>query len=127
MRDLLDRLSFEVLFLPPLRERTGDIPLLANHFAGRMALELRHEEIPHFSEQAMAALENYDWPGNVRELKNLVERAVYRSDSPVISRIDFDPFRSPGIRQQIPAVRDTSCENRRAPLDDLLHPSLDPL
>jgi psp operon transcriptional activator len=43
----------------------------------------------------MDALEGYFWPGNVRELKNVVERAVYRSDSPLISDIDFDPFRSP--------------------------------
>jgi psp operon transcriptional activator len=94
-QDLLDRLSFEVLFLPPLRERKEDILLLANHFAARMAFELGREEIPQFSDEAIAALESYPWPGNVRELKNLVERAVYRSDSMLIEDIDFDPFRSP--------------------------------
>jgi psp operon transcriptional activator len=93
MRDLLDRISFEVLFLPPLRQRQGDIALLANHFAGRMALELGLSEMPRFSPEAMEALDRHDWPGNVRELKNLVERAVYRSDSPLITHIDFDPFR----------------------------------
>jgi psp operon transcriptional activator len=50
MRDLLDRLSFEVLFLPPLRKRLGDILLLANHFAGRMTLELGRKEMPQFSQ-----------------------------------------------------------------------------
>ncbi len=94
-QDLLDRLSFEVLFLPPLRERKEDILLLANHFAARMAFELGREEIPQFSDDAIAALESYSWPGNVRELKNLVERAVYRSDSALIADIIFDPFRSP--------------------------------
>ena len=94
-RDLLDRLSFEVLFLPPLRERTGDVMLLANHFAARMAHELGWEEVPQFSDPAIAALEKHDWPGNIRELKNVVERAVYRSPSPMIEMIDFDPFRSP--------------------------------
>ncbi len=94
-RDLLDRLSFEVLFLPPLRERKGDVLLLARHFAARMAFELGHEEIPQFSNEAQAALTRYSWPGNVRELKNLVERAVYRSDSSLITEIVFDPFRSP--------------------------------
>ncbi|UCH23974.1 MAG: phage shock protein operon transcriptional activator [Deltaproteobacteria bacterium] len=94
-RDLLDRLSFEVLFLPPLRDRKGDIPLLANHFAARMAFELGRQEIPRFSADAMAALEGYAWPGNVRELKNVVERAVYRSDSPQIMDINFNPFHSP--------------------------------
>jgi psp operon transcriptional activator len=94
-QDLLDRLSFDVLFLPPLRERKGDILLLANHFAGRMAFELGWEDIPQFNNEAIEALENYAWPGNVRELKNLVERAVYRSKSSLIREIEFDPFRSP--------------------------------
>ena len=95
--DLLDRLSFEILFLPPLRERKGDILLLANHFAARMAFELGRTEVPGFAEEAMAALERYSWPGNVRELKNVVERAVYRSGSALISDIVFDPFRSSAV------------------------------
>jgi len=94
-QDLLDRLSFEVLFLPPLSQREGDILLLANHFAGRMAFELGMEEIPYFSEEATQALENHLWPGNIRELKNVVERAVYRSDTPLIDEIIFQPFHSP--------------------------------
>ncbi len=94
-QDLLDRLSFEVLFLPPLRERKEDIFLLASHFAGRMALELGWDEIPAFSEEAVSALENHSWPGNIRELKNVVERAVYRSDAAAIAEIDFHPFHSP--------------------------------
>jgi psp operon transcriptional activator len=93
--DLLDRLSFEVLSLPPLRERRGDITLLAKHFAARMAFELDHEGAPEFTEEAIAALEGYPWPGNVRELKNVVERAVYQCDSSLIAEIVFDPFRSP--------------------------------
>ena len=94
-QDLLDRLSFEVLFAPPLRERNEDIMLLANHFAARMAFELGREEIPQFSEETIRELEGYAWFGNVRELKNVVERAVYRSDSLVITDIVFDPFVSP--------------------------------
>jgi len=94
-RDLLDRLSFEVLFLPPLRQRSGDILLLANHFAARMAFELEWQEVPEFTEEAIAALEEHSWPGNVRELKNVVERAVYLSDSAQITDIVFDPFQSP--------------------------------
>ena len=93
-RDLLDRLSFEVLNLPPLRLRRDDILLLADHFAARMAHELGREEVPEFSEEARASLEAYDWPGNVRELKNVVERAVYRAAGPVISEIQFNPFLS---------------------------------
>jgi psp operon transcriptional activator len=93
-RDLLDRISFEVLFLPPLRARKGDILLLANHFAARMGFELGRSKIPRFSDEAVEALETYPWPGNVRELKNVVERAVYRSDSSVLKRIEFNPFYS---------------------------------
>lgn len=113
-QDLLDRLSFDVLFLPPLRERIGDILLLANNFAGRMAFELGREEIPRFSEEAMAALENYAWPGNVRELKNLVERAVYRSNSSVITDIEFDPFRSPYGESPIPSREVFERDSQRA-------------
>lgn len=94
-QDLLDRLSFEVLFLPPLRERQDDIMLLAHHFAGRMAVELGWNEIPRFSPGAEEALQSYPWPGNVRELKNVVERAVYRADALIVSEIVFDPFQSP--------------------------------
>jgi psp operon transcriptional activator len=121
-RDLLDRLSFEVLFLPPLRERKEDIMLLANHFASRMAFELGRRDIPGFSNEAMAALENYDWPGNVRELKNLVERAVYRSASTVISDINFDPFSSPYVPEKNDvAVEDAEEEpvKRSSIFDDL--------
>jgi psp operon transcriptional activator len=95
-RDLLDRLSFEVLYLPPLRERKEDIALLANHFAVRMAHELDREEVPRFSDDALRALQDYTWPGNVRELKNVVERAVYRFDSSLITEIIFNPFQRNG-------------------------------
>jgi psp operon transcriptional activator len=98
--DLLDRLSFEVLFLPPLRERKEDIFLLAAHFAGRMALELGWKEMPVLSEAAIKALENHGWPGNIRELKNVIERAVYRSKSTRITDIDLRPFESPYGRMQ---------------------------
>ena len=61
--DLLDRLSFEVLFLPPLREREEDIMLLAAHFANRMAFELGRETLPIFSAEAVSALEGHAWYG----------------------------------------------------------------
>lgn len=93
--DLLDRLSFEVLYLPPLRVRTEDIGLLARHFAARMAMEIGLEEVPEISEKALAALEGYRWPGNIRELKNVVERAVYGCGNGVIREVSFDPFINP--------------------------------
>jgi psp operon transcriptional activator len=95
--DLLDRLSFEVVTLPPLRAREGDVPVLADHFGRRMASELGWPHWPGFGPAAGEALADYDWPGNVRELRNVVERAVYRwddSEHPV-DAIQFDPFDSP--------------------------------
>ena len=95
--DLLDRLSFEVITLPPLRVRQGDVSLLADHFARRMAAELEWPQWPGFTPRAVAALEAYPWPGNVRELRNVVERAVYRAEDPErhVDAIQFDPFHSP--------------------------------
>jgi psp operon transcriptional activator len=95
--DLLDRLCFEVITLPPLRAREGDIAVLADHFARRMASELGWTRWPGFSAAAAATLEAYDWPGNVRELRNAVERAVYRweDETRPIDAIQFDPFASP--------------------------------
>jgi psp operon transcriptional activator len=95
--DLLDRLSFEVVTLPPLRHRSSDIPILADHFARRMALELEWDGWPGFSSRAQDRLLSYSWPGNVRELRNVVERAVYRWENPAepIDTIQFDPFESP--------------------------------
>ncbi len=94
--DLLDRLAFDVLTLPPLRERDTDIMLLAEHFAVGMTNELNRKYFPGFSAEAKQALEEYPWPGNVRELKNVVERCVYRSDIETeITEVLFDPFDSP--------------------------------
>jgi psp operon transcriptional activator len=95
--DLLDRLSFEVVTLPPLRVREGDVPVLADHFGRRMAAELAWPYWPGFGTAASEALATYDWPGNVRELRNVVERAVYRWDDPEspVDAIQFDPFDSP--------------------------------
>jgi psp operon transcriptional activator len=105
--DLLDRLSFEVITLPPLRAREGDIPVLADYFARRMAAELGWPKWPGFGRAAQQALESYAWPGNVRELRNVVERAVYRWDDEgkPVDVIQFDPFASPWrIATPVPAV-----------------------
>ena len=95
--DLLDRLSFEVITLPPLRAREGDVEVLATYFGQRMAAVLGWEEWPGFGPRALAAMEGHDWPGNVRELRNVVERAVYRwaDAARPIDALIFDPFASP--------------------------------
>ncbi len=94
-QDLLDRLSFEVLFVPPLRARKGDILILADHFARKMGRELGISGEIGFSENVRHILESYSWPGNIRELKNTIERAVYRSSSNLVEEIVLDPFINP--------------------------------
>ena len=92
--DLLDRLAFEVVTIPPLRARPADIMTLANAFALDMTRALGKEVFPGFGPRAEASLLGHSWPGNVRELKNVVERAVYRSassDTPV-DTVAIDPF-----------------------------------
>ena len=92
--DLLDRLAFDVIAVPPLRARREDIPLLAGHFAIRMTRELGRDMFAGFASEAMEILRRHDWPGNVRELRNVVERSVYRlaDGSRPVSRIVLDPF-----------------------------------
>jgi psp operon transcriptional activator len=95
--DLLDRLAFDVIYVPPLRARPEDIDTLAYHFAVNVTSELKRAFFPGFTPDAKAALLGYRWPGNVRELKNAVERSVYRAAEPdkPIGEILFDPFASP--------------------------------
>lgn len=93
--DLLDRLAFDVVQLPPLRERRSDILVMAEHFAIQMCRELGLTLFPGFSAQAKQILLDYSWPGNVRELKNVVERSVYRH-SEVDQELDsiiINPFK----------------------------------
>jgi psp operon transcriptional activator len=96
-QDLLDRLAFDVLTVPPLRDRREDIPLLAEHFGRAMAHDLGWPAFAGFGPDALDALLAHPWPGNVRELKNVVERAVYRAGAPGrrITGVQFDPFASP--------------------------------
>ena len=98
--DLLDRLAFDVVTLPPLRARPADISLLADFFARRMAREMA-EDFPGFAPSAIAAMEAHAWPGNVRELRNFAQRITYRAltshlNEPVQFDPDaLDPFESP--------------------------------
>lgn len=95
--DLLDRLAFDVITLPPLRERTEDIMLLAEFFAVSMCKELGLAYFPGFGPRAEEDLLKHSWPGNIRELKNVVERSVYRHADPEqpLDTILLDPFASP--------------------------------
>jgi psp operon transcriptional activator len=95
--DLLDRLSFDVVHLPPLRHRLSDVPELAHHFAVQMCAELGWDLFPGFTDSAAMKLLKHSWPGNVRELKNVVERSVSRWPDPTspLGEVVIDPFDSP--------------------------------
>ena len=95
--DLLDRLAFDVVNVPPLRHRREDIMPLAEHFAMNVIRELGREFFPGFTDALYAKQLLADrWPGNVRGLKNSVERSVYRSSDPEapIARIVFRSVRN---------------------------------
>ncbi|MCW8327333.1 phage shock protein operon transcriptional activator [Photobacterium sp. SDRW27] len=95
--DLLDRLAFDIIHLPPLRERQDDILSLAEYYAVRMCRELGFSYFAGFAPAARQELMDYRWPGNIRELKNVVERSVFRhglEDEPV-EHIIIDPFHAP--------------------------------
>ena len=115
--DLLDRLAFDVVTVPPLRERIEDIMPLAFAFAMNMVSEMELPLFPGFGARASSALLRHDWPGNVRELKNAVERSVYRlkDKKKQITRIAFDPFDSPFRLREAPQVagEDTPSTERR--------------
>ena len=95
--DLLDRLAFDVITLPPLRHRKEDIMPLAEYFGIGMARQLKLDLFPGFAEPAIEQLMDHQWPGNIRELKNVIERSVYRAGGSCepIEDIVLDPFESP--------------------------------
>ncbi|MFC4699864.1 phage shock protein operon transcriptional activator [Glaciecola siphonariae] len=117
--DLLDRLAFDVVTIPPLRERREDILTLAEHFATKMAQELEMELFTGFSKRARETLLDYHWPGNIRELKNVVERAVYRNSPHLpVHDITIDPFESkfrPQGRTKAPPANASYVAQNRPP------------
>ena len=101
LADLYDRLAFEVIEVPPLRQRRTDIPKLAQHMLMRFMEEVPALRGKRLSEEALALLCEHDFPGNIRELKNIIERAAYRDTSDEITPEDLDlpaadPHRSAG-------------------------------
>ncbi|NCF72673.1 MAG: phage shock protein operon transcriptional activator [Gammaproteobacteria bacterium] len=117
-KDLLDRLAFDVVTVPPLRERVEDIMPLAHAFAINMASELKWSYFPGFSPRISSALLRNRWPGNVRELKNSIERSVYRSadqDKP-ITKLALDPFDTPFRVDESASAKSKPVMPRRAPL-----------
>lgn len=95
--DLLDRLAFDVVHMPPLRIRGDDVLLLANHFALGFVAQLGWDYFQGFSRLARKQLLSYSWPGNVRELKNVIERSLFRSGRPndELRQLVLNPFDPP--------------------------------
>jgi DNA-binding NtrC family response regulator len=86
--DLFYRLNVVTMTLPPLRERPGDVPALAQHFLERYRRELKRE-LRALTPDTLAALRRYAWPGNVRELENVIERAAVLADGPDVTPRDL--------------------------------------
>ena len=93
--DLMYRLKVFQITIPPLRERAGDIAVLARHFLGQLALRYARPQL-QLDGAAMAALQAHDWPGNVRELRNVLERAVLLQRAPVLRAADLMLPAAPG-------------------------------
>jgi two-component system, NtrC family, response regulator len=101
--DLYYRLNVVPLALPPLRERTEDIPLLVDHFLQKYNTRL-NKKVERLTEGALACLSRYSWPGNIRELENVMERAVLFSEGAVITPDDLpDTLRAPEARREEPS------------------------
>ena len=106
--DLLDRLAFDVVHVPPLRERLEDLPALVHHFGARMAVALERDAYAGFSVEALLTLRRYSWPGNIRELRNVVERSVchWPEPSQPVGRVIINPFCTKESAACLPQTRD---------------------
>jgi len=112
--DLLYRLRVIPLYLPPLRERPGDVLMLARRFLRELSDE--HRTVTGISAGARRALETYGWPGNVRELQNAMEYAIVMGDGPILQEADLPPEvrgEEPSApRTNVPAVEASGEEER---------------
>ncbi|MEW6585695.1 MAG: sigma-54 dependent transcriptional regulator [Nitrospirota bacterium] len=108
-RDLYYRINIVPLFMPPLRDRRSDIPLLAEHFLFEYSTEFR-KQVRGFTQEARRKLLMYDWPGNVRELENTVERAVVFCEEDIIldSEIVLPSAENASFRESFRTAKSTA-------------------
>lgn len=118
--DLLDRLSFDVVHLPPLRHRLSDIPDLSHHFGVLMSRELQREVFHGFTDSAARSLLEHPWPGNIRELKNVIERSLHRWEQPdrPVGVIVLDPFSSPWLDAEFSSPEQHTANSEQSPSGD---------
>jgi transcriptional regulator with GAF, ATPase, and Fis domain len=102
--DLYYRLNVIPIFLPPLRERVQDIPLLAECFVKQFSVRL-NKPLDVISDEVMEVLKGYDWPGNIRELQNFIKRAVVLSPESVLRPVLTDLRRWPDANRQMRCAR----------------------
>ncbi|MBA3391803.1 MAG: sigma-54-dependent Fis family transcriptional regulator [Deltaproteobacteria bacterium] len=114
--DLFYRLNVVPLQIPPLRKRTGDIPLLATHIIKKFNERLK-TTIGGITDDALAALEQHTWPGNIRELENVLERTILFCKHERIERGDLQLQLPPGANDAIPNLSRTTSSGAMAPLD----------
>jgi len=110
--DLYYRINVVNIMMPSLRERIGDVPLLAEHFLAKYCAELSKDRV--LNEETVEALRQYDWPGNVRELENAIERAVVLSREPVITPDDLTDLIN-GNATKMRTIRSTGGGNLYSP------------
>ncbi len=115
--DLYDRLAFETIYLPPLKSRIEDIPVLAMHFLARFRQDVAGIAVKEISANALDRFASYDYPGNVRELKNIVERAAYMATGEVLSEADVDAALPPEAHTAAPSAGLAFSDDAKAPLD----------
>src|SRR6202522_4069132 len=113
--DLYYRLNVFPIALPPLRDRSEDIPLLVHHFVSKLARRL-NKDLKHIPSEAMEVLQLHDWPGNVRELQNFIERAMILSPGPEF-RLPPDELKRLVKRDTPSAIRTLAHAER----DHILH------
>ena len=89
MPELMEALGRNIITIPPLRERSEDIPLLAEYFIERLGLEMDDGRSYAITDAAIDKLKGYDWPGNIRELKNVIERALFNSEKDTLDAEDI--------------------------------------
>jgi len=109
--DLYFRLKVVEVFVPPLRERRGDIPILTEHLLAKVATKL-HKDMPRITAEANYLLESHDWPGNVRELENALTRAAVLARGPVIGveHLSVGPSQTDRPRTKVANAEDDTLE-----------------
>ena len=115
--DLMYRLRVIPLFLPPLRERRADIPVIAGHLLEELNARNRRRRVEGIAPAAMSALTAWSWPGNVRELKNALQYALAMGDGPVLTLAELPPEvvgHEPGIYDQASVAASSWSSSRRS-------------